>query len=290
MKKLATLLSILFLFLLVSCNEEIKTPDISTQEAISNTSQDEKNMLWETVVDTTDLTFTQLNNIYTFITQSWEVVEINPITHATMVINWGDRTLYIDPAETIEAYATYDAPSMVLVTHEHGDHFNLEVLEALVTQWVELVVNDGVFQLLTPSLQEKATILANGDMESFLWFEIEAVPAYNIREEALNYHPKWRDNGYVIESDSFRVYISWDTEDTPEMRALQDIDVAFVSMNLPYTMPIESAVWGIAAFGPKVVFPYHFRGEDGMSDIESFREQVLSINSKKIDVVLAEWY
>ena len=92
--------------------------------------------------------YTQQDNSYTFMTNNGDSVEINPIMHATMVINWADITMYIDPAEGVESYNDFNAPDVVLVTHEHGDHFNLEVLEEIVTQDVELIVNDGVYQKL----------------------------------------------------------------------------------------------------------------------------------------------
>ncbi|NDK09368.1 MBL fold metallo-hydrolase [Candidatus Gracilibacteria bacterium] len=285
--------SILFLLgitgVLASCSQEVTpTPDISVAPD-TNTGEIVETESLDSNTDNMSSNYTESNNVYTFTTENGESVEVNPISHATMILNWSDTTMYIDPAEAIESYAGYNSPDIVLVTHEHGDHFNLEVLEQIVGEDTELYVNDAVFQKLSEDLQAKAIVMANGDLENIAGFEIMAVPAYNIREEALNYHPQGRDNGYVIDSDGFRVYISGDTEDTPEMRALTDIDVAFVSMNLPYTMPIDSAISGVIAFAPKTIFPYHFRGEEGMSDVEKFKTEVTS-SSKVIDVVLARWY
>ncbi len=280
---------------LASCsNEPTPTPDISvTPETNTGVSvQDDSlndNTTWMENNQETSENYYTVWNSYTFTTDSGEEVSFSPITHATMVMEWAGTVIYVDPAEPVESYADFKSPNVVLVTHEHGDHFNLEVLEAIVTENVELIVNDAVYQKLSPDLQDKAIVMANGDMDELLGFEITAIPAYNIREEALNYHPKGRDNGYVVEKDGFRTYISGDTEDTPEMRALTDIDVAFVSMNLPYTMPIDSAISWVSEFAPKTIFPYHFRGQDGMSDVERFQTEV-EANNTNIEVVLAPWY
>lgn len=281
-----------FIFL-TSCGTNISTPDTSWDAV-----EQEDVVIQETSTETTDTNgedagknklYSQENNSFTFITDNETPIQINPISHATMVINWGEATMYIDPAEAVESYSDFSAPNVVLVTHEHGDHFNLEVLQEIVTDNVELIVNDGVFQKLTPELQGKAIVMANWDINELLGFEITAVPAYNIRQEALDFHPTGRDNGYVVESEGFRLYISWDTEDTPEMRALQDIDVAFVSMNLPFTMPVDSAISWVLDFSPKAIFPYHFRGRDGLSDIERFKTEVERENPD-IQVVIAQWY
>ena len=112
---------------------------------------------------------------------------------------------------------------------------------------------------------------------------------YNLREEALKFHEKGRGNGYVIENDGMRVYISGDTEDIPEMRNLKDIDVAFVCMNLPYTMTVESAASGVLDFKPTKVYPYHYRGTEGLSDVAKFKELV-NEGDAGIEVVQLDWY
>jgi L-ascorbate metabolism protein UlaG (beta-lactamase superfamily) len=118
---------------------------------------------------------------------------------------------------------------------------------------------------------------------------VNAVPAYNIRPDAQQFHPKGRDNGYVIEKDATRVYVAGDTEGTPEMRALEGIDVAFVPMNLPYTMSVEDAADAVSAFKPKTVYPYHYRGPAGLSDVNAFKELVAK-GPPGVTVTLADWY
>ena len=112
---------------------------------------------------------------------------------------------------------------------------------------------------------------------------------YNLPESPSSMHTKGRGNGYLIEAGNKRIYISGDTEDIPEMRNLKNIDVAFVCMNLPYTMDIKQAAGAVLAFKPKIVYPYHYRGKDGLSDVQEFKRMVISAN-KMIDVRLLKWY
>ena len=129
----------------------------------------------------------------------------------------------------------------------------------------------------------------NGETITKNGFTIRAIPMYNLREEAKQYHPKGRGNGYVLEKDGKRVYIAGDTEDIPEMRNLENIDVAFVPMNLPYTMPVEAAADAVIDFAPDKVYPYHFRGQNGKADVQKFK-QLVNQSNKDIEVVLANWY
>ena len=166
MKLYSLIILLISLSFLASCNtdmnsdNEINTAnqdDILTNEDVmqDDTSIDSNNN------DNMETTYSEENGAYTFTTENGESVEVNPISHATMVLNWADTTMYIDPAEPIESYSAFNTPNVVLVTHEHGDHFNLEVLEEIVTDEVELVVNDGVYQKLSAELQEKAIVMAN---------------------------------------------------------------------------------------------------------------------------------
>jgi L-ascorbate metabolism protein UlaG (beta-lactamase superfamily) len=146
---------------------------------------------------------------------------------------------------------------------------------------------------LPDHLKNSAAVMTN--FQSVTLFDgnttlnIEAIPMYNLREEASQYHPKGRGNGYVITLGTERIYISGDTEDIPEMRNLKNIDIAFVCMNLPYTMTVERAADAVLDFKPKTVFPYHYRGTDGLSDVSLFKTLVNSKN-KDIEVVQLDWY
>lgn len=214
--------------------------------------------------------------------------QVDPISHATMILSWDDTTIYIDPVGGANAFEGKANPELILITDIHGDHLNVETLEALQTEGSKLIVPQAVADKLPEELKTITTIIANGEIIELLGFTVEAIPMYNLREEALKFHEKGRGNGYVIEKNGERVYISGDTEDIPEMRSLKNIDRAFVCMNLPYTMTVESAADAVLEFGPKEVFPYHYRGTEGFSDVAKFYELVKPNNN--ILVTLLDWY
>ncbi|MDX5350509.1 MAG: MBL fold metallo-hydrolase [Paracoccaceae bacterium] len=210
-------------------------------------------------------------------------VVIHPIQHASMVLETPAGVIYVDPVEGAERYADLPAPDAILLTHEHGDHFDLPTLEGLAE--APLVVNQAVFDQLPEEMQARATVMGNGDTGEILGAAIEAIPAYNITEDRLQFHPEGRDNGYVLTLGGMRFLIAGDTEDTPELRALSDIHVAFLPMNLPYTMTVEQAAEAVAAFQPDIVYPYHF----GDSDLEEFA-RLVEASGAGTEVVIAEWY
>jgi L-ascorbate metabolism protein UlaG (beta-lactamase superfamily) len=215
--------------------------------------------------------------------------EIVPISHATAVITWGDRVIYTDPVGEAKAFAGKPPADIVLVTDIHGDHFSTSTLAAVVGPDTSLVVPQAVMDQLPPDLASRATIEHNGDTHDEKGFSISAVAMYNIPESPQAFHTKGRGNGYVVEKDGVRVYIAGDTSATPEMRMLKDIDIALIPMNLPYTMSVEEAAEGVLAFKPKQVYPYHYRGPNGLSDVNKFKELV-NAGDPNIDVVLRNWY
>lgn len=217
-------------------------------------------------------------------------IDIDPIEHATAVISWDDAVFYIDPVGGAEAFEGKKAPDFILITDIHGDHMNAETLQAMELEETRIFVPQAVKDELPAEMGEKITVIENGESEDFMDFTIEAVPMYNLPEDdPESRHPKGRGNGYIIEKEGTRLYISGDTEDIPEMRDLEDIDMALVSMNLPYTMSVEQAADAVLDFAPKQVYPYHFRGQDGFADVEKFKEMVEEEN-EDIEVVLLEWY
>lgn len=214
---------------------------------------------------------------------------ITPIEHATAVFNWENITFYIDPVGGKEAFAAQLPPDVILVTDIHGDHLNVETLSAVATSGTAIVVPKAVADKLPQEMQPRLSILNNGESLDMNGFSIEAVPMYNLRPEALKFHEKGRGNGYVIERDGMRVYFSGDTEDIPEMRDLEDINKAFVCMNLPYTMPVTAAADAVVEFSPDQVYPYHYRGTDGLADVEEFKRLVNETNPN-VEVVQLNWY
>ncbi len=214
-------------------------------------------------------------------------VTVHPVDHASIVLETPKGVIYVDPVGDAAQYEDFPAPDLILVTHEHGDHYNAETLQALVADDTVMVTNPAVFAMLPEDLKAKASEIANGGTASFIGMQLDAIPAYNITEERKNFHPEGRDNGYVLSLDAFRIYVSGDTEDTPEMRALQDIDLAFVCMNLPFTMDANSAASAVSEFAPTYVYPYHYRGRDGgTQDPEAFAKML----GGDIEVKMGNWY
>ncbi|TSC85630.1 MAG: metal-dependent hydrolase [Parcubacteria group bacterium Gr01-1014_8] len=222
-------------------------------------------------------------------------VEIFPIEHATAVIHWQaqthNTTFYLDPVGDPSAFAGLPAADEVLVTDIHDDHFSPSTLESVVVMPVTgLIVPQAVKDQLPPKLAAHATVLKNGESLDSPGLSITAIPMYNLPGSSNEkYHTKGRGNGYLIEIDGFRVYIAGDTAGIPEMRALTDIDIALVPMNLPYTMDVDEAANAVLEFKPKQVYPYHYRGQGGLSDVGRFKELV-NAGDPSIEVILANWY
>lgn len=216
-------------------------------------------------------------------------VEIFPVSHATAVIQWGETTIYIDPVGGADTFADYPPADLILITDEHGDHFSMETLEGLPTQKAKIIAPRAVANQIPESFTPQIDVLDNGAEKNRYGIAITAIPMYNLREEAKNFHVKGRGNGYVLEKSGMRIYFSGDTEDIPEMRALKDIDKAFVCMNLPYTMTVEQAADAVLAFTPAEVYPYHYRGRPDVSDVKRFA-QLVNEGNPDIRVMQLDWY
>jgi len=211
---------------------------------------------------------------------------IQPITHATLVFTYQGKNIYVDPTGGAAAFTGLGAPDMILITDIHGDHFDPKTIDAVNTNHAIIVVPQAVADKLPATTDKsKLVILKNGDKTSQSGIAIEAIPMYNLPESATAMHTKGRGNGYVLTIGGKNIYISGDTADIPEMRNLKNIDIAFVCMNLPYTMDVATAAKAVLAFKPKAVYPYHYRGQD----INQFKALVNS-GDKNIDVRLREWY
>ncbi|MEJ6791236.1 MAG: MBL fold metallo-hydrolase, partial [Lacinutrix sp.] len=198
-------------------------------------------------------------------------LKITPIEHATMVLEYNGKTIYVDPTGGKEAFETFPKADYILITDIHSDHMHLNTIEALETKAATIIAPEAVYEMLPKNFRKKTDTMINGSKVDYETFSIEAIPMYNLREEALKYHSKGRGNGYVLTFGKERIYISGDTEDIPEMRKLQNIDKVFICMNLPYTMTVESAADAILSFKPHQVYPYHYRGTEGYSDVEKFK-------------------
>jgi len=220
-------------------------------------------------------------------------IQVTAISHATMVIEYNDTAIYIDPVGGKEAFANEKAPTFILVTDIHGDHLNVETIQEVSTASTVIIGPEAVKEKMPEELLKNYTSIFNGLGRSFqtskINLEVEAIAMYNLPEEETSRHPKGRGNGYVLTINEKRIYISGDTEDIFEMRQLKNIDMAFVCMNQPYTMTVDSAASAVLQFKPKEVFPYHYRGQDGFSDVEKFKSLVNEVN-RDINVVQLDWY
>ncbi len=208
---------------------------------------------------------------------------IQPVKHASFLLSWAGKTIYVDPAWDKALYEGYRRPDLILVTDIHRDHFDAAVLEAITGPATLIVAPAAVRDQLPASLHNHVIAIANGETTDAIGIRIETIPMYNLTQDRLRFHPKGRGNGYVLTIGDRRIYVAGDTEDTPEMRSLHNIDVAFLPMNIPYTMTVEQAAAAVEAFRPKIVIPYHY----GQSDTGKFAELVEPISG--VEVWLRDW-
>jgi len=207
-------------------------------------------------------------------------VKITPIYHASTLIEAGRNVIYLDPAKPAKL-AGLPKADLILITDIHGDHMDPDSIKEVSKADTEILAAPAVVATVT-----SAKPIANGETKSWQGWTIEAIPAYNLKRgpsPGKLFHDKGRGNGYVLTYGGKRFYFSGDTENIPEMRALKNIDVAFVCMNLPYTMPPEEAAEAVKAFHPKIVIPYHYHG----SDLAAFQK---GLEGTGIEVRVLEWY
>jgi len=214
---------------------------------------------------------------------------VQPVLHGTLTLAWNNQIIYIDPYNSAKVFEGLDPPNLILITDIHGDHLNQKTLDAIDTKNSKIIVPQAVADKISESYHDRLIIINNGEETTQLGIKIKAIPMYNLPENAESKHPKGRGNGYLLDFSGTKVYISGDTEDIQEMRDLKKIDVAFVCMNLPYTMDIHQAASAVFDFKPKVVYPYHYRGKPGLSDIKTFRDLV-NKEDARIIVKLRDWY
>ena len=215
-------------------------------------------------------------------------LSIQPIQHASFTLTVNGLIVSVDPSG-VDFFKGMTSPDIIIITHIHGDHFDVPTIESIKKSSTILIVPQVVADKLPPADKDHVMIMRNGDQITQSGITIQAIPMYNIPDGPTAMHPKGLGNGYVLTIGGKRLYISGDTQGIPEMRALKNIDVAFVCMNLPYTMDIPEAVDAVLAFAPKIVYPYHYRGKGGFSDVNAFKAKVDAAN-KGVEVRLRDWY
>lgn len=236
----------------------------------------------------TSFVYTQIDKIDSYKTANGTLT-IQPILHSSMVVNYNGKTIYVDPYGGAEFYKNQPSPDLIFITDIHGDHLNLETLESINSSKAIFITPEAVYEMLPDKFKNKTEVLKNKQGIHRLGFFIQAIAMYNLPETDNSRHPKGRGNGYILNVDDKRVYISGDTSGIFEMKMLNNIDIAFVCMNLPYTMDIQEAADAVLEFQPKIVYPFHYRGKDGFSDVKAFQKLVIDKNNT-INVVLKNWY
>ena len=203
-------------------------------------------------------------------------LKIALIGHGTLMFTFKGKVIHVDPVGREADYSTLPKADLILITHEHGDHLDAKTIDVLRKASTEVVLTSVCAKRVAGGI-----VMQNDDVQTVGGLKIEAVPAYNIvhkRSGGQPFHPKGQGNGYVITFGDKRVYVAGDTENTPEMKKLRDIDIAFLPMNLPYTMTPEMVADAARAFSPKVLYPYHYGQTDPNRLVELLKD------SKEIDV------
>lgn len=214
---------------------------------------------------------------------------IQPVYHGALAMKWNGIVIYVDPYHGAKGFEGLGDADIILITDVHPDHLDLETLRGLNTAKASLVAPKAVYEQLPDDLKKICVALANGKGTTLRGIPILALPMYNLPELPDAMHTKGRGNGYLLQIGGKQVYVSGDTEDTPEMRGLKNVDVAFVCMNLPYTMDVNQAADAVLDFKPRIVYPYHYRGQNGLSDVKAFKALV-DAGKAGIEVRLANWY
>ena len=211
-------------------------------------------------------------------------IVITPIAHGSVQLEFAGNVIYVDPSQG--DYTGIPQADLILITDIHGDHLDAEKITQLRKEGAPVVAPAAVAEQAGDAVPN-ITLIANGETKTVAGVSIEAVPMYNLErgpEPGQLFHTKGRGNGYILTLGGKRVYFSGDTECVPEIRALTNIDVAFMTMNLPYTMPPTEAAECVKAFQPSIVYPYHFRG----SDLDEFSSALAS--ESNIEVRVRQWY
>lgn len=222
----------------------------------------------------------------TFQIKKKEGLVIQPVRHASLVLNYDKKTIYVDPIGGAEMYEGLPDPDMILITDVNPDHFDIRTLESIHTANAIMVVPQIVASQLPASLIRKQLVVFNeGDKKTLNGIGVAAIARYSLPEAEDAYYVRGRGNGYVLAFAEKSIYISGETDAIPEMKGLRGIDIAFVSMNVPNLMDATKAAETVLEFKPGIVYPYDYRG----NDVTVFKT-IVNQGDKAIDVRLKNWY
>ena len=208
-------------------------------------------------------------------------LKITFIGHASLIFTFNGKVIHVDPDGGLADYSTLPKADIILITHEHSDHFDLSAIKILRTDQTKLVLTETCARKISGGM-----VMKNGDIQIIQGIKFEAIPAYNImhkRDNGQPFHPEGVGNGYILTFGDKRVYVAGDTENIPEMKTLQGIDVAFLPMNLPYTMTPEMVADATKSFRPKILYPYHYGDTDTSKLVKLLKdEQEIEVRIRKM--------
>jgi len=195
------------------------------------------------------------------------------IGHGTLMFEHNGKVIHVDPWSQLADYKTLPKADIILITHHHPDHLDTNAIASILKSGTQIILPGATFDII-----KKGAVMKNGEKKTVNGIVIIAVPAYNITAEREKFHPKGRDNGYILMIDKKKIYIAGDTENIPEMASLKNIDIAFLPMNQPYTMLPEQVADAVNKFNPKILYPYHY----GDTDVSKLTK--LLLKNKNIEV------
>ena len=203
-------------------------------------------------------------------------LKITAIGHGTLMFEFAGKVIHIDPVTREADYTKLPKADLILITHEHGDHLDPKAIDIIKKEGTKIVLTKTCAAQVPGGI-----VMKNGDVNSVDGFKIEAVPAYNL-DPATRFHPKGVGNGYVITFGDKKVYVAGDTENIPEMKNLKDIYIAFLPMNLPYTMTPEMVAEAAKVIKPKILYPYHFGQTDTSKIVELLKDSGIEVRIRKL--------
>lgn len=222
------------------------------------------------------------SSVDTLTTKSGKTVKIDCYRHASLCINYDGHAIQIDPVTDEKhglVFTDKGKADAILITHDHYDHLDLQAVNQLSTPKTEIVLNK-----MSKKQLDKGVVLGNGDSYTLAFgVKVDAVPAYNTTIDHLQFHPKGRDNGYILTIENLRIYIAADTEVIPEMKQLKDIDVAFLPCNQPYTMTVDQLVEAAKIIHPRILYPYHLSDTDVSGVPERLKKEGIEVRLRDME-------